>query len=244
MGRAEELKKSLAAAGAARSAKKQSEAVAGASAANEYVSRLRQQLRDIVMVEKPNVRMSDVAGLADAKQAIEEAVIMPAKFPQLFSGDTKRRPWKGILLYGAPGTGKSFLAKAVASEVDATFMSVSSADIISKWQGESEKLIRELFKMALESKPAIVFIDEVDSLAGKRKDDERPATRRVKNEFLSACRSFATRRASLSSRPPTGQWISIRLFCGGLTSASTSRCRTRKSDGLCSAFIWATRPRP
>ena len=108
---------------------------------------------------------------------------MPAKFPSLFSGGA-RKPWKGILLYGAPGTGKSFLAKAVASSIDATFLSVSSADLVSKWQGESERLIRQMFALAEENKPAILFIDEVDSIAGKRRDDERPASRRIKNEFL------------------------------------------------------------
>jgi len=107
-------------------------------------------LESAIVKEKPNIKWSDVAGLDQAKEALKEAVILPLKFPQLFVG--KRVPWRGILLYGPPGTGKSYLAKAVATEADSTFFSVSSADLVSKWQGESEKLVRTLFEMARKSK--------------------------------------------------------------------------------------------
>ncbi|KAG7401229.1 Vacuolar protein sorting-associated protein 4B [Phytophthora boehmeriae] len=145
-------------------------------------AKLRGSLASAVMSEKPNVKWDDVAGLDAAKEALKEAVILPARFPQLFTG--KRRPWKGILLYGPPGTGKSYLAQAVATEADATFFAVSSSSLVSKWQGESEKLVKNLFEMAREKKPAIIFIDEIDSLCSSRSEGESDSTRRIKNEFL------------------------------------------------------------
>jgi len=134
------------------------------------------------VTEKPNIKWSDIAGLVGAKEALKEAVLLPIKFPDIFVG--KREPWRGILLYGPPGTGKTFLAKACATEADSTFFSVSSSDLVSKFVGESEKLIRTLFEMAREKSPAIIFIDEVDSLCGARGEGENEASRRIKTEFL------------------------------------------------------------
>merc|ERR1712176_1371826 len=144
---------------------------------------MQSKLSDAIVVEKPNIKWSDVAGLEAAKEALKEAVILPIKFPHLFTGN--RKPWKGILLFGPPGTGKSYLAKAVATEANnSTFFSVSSSNLVSKYVGESEKLVKNLFAMARQKKPSIVFIDEVDSLASKRGDNEQDNTRRIKTEFL------------------------------------------------------------
>ncbi|KAK6349975.1 Vacuolar protein sorting-associated protein 4 [Orbilia brochopaga] len=144
--------------------------------------KLRGALSGAILTEKPNVRWEDVAGLEGAKEALKEAVILPIKFPHLFTG--KRKPWKGILLYGPPGTGKSYLAKAVATEANSTFFSVSSSDLVSKWMGESERLVKQLFSMARENKPSIIFIDELDALCGNRGEGESEASRRIKTEML------------------------------------------------------------
>lgn len=145
--------------------------------------KFQSQLQGAIVMEKPNVQWSDVAGLEAAKEALKEAVILPIKFPHLFTG--KRTPWKGILLFGPPGTGKSYLAKAVATEANnSTFFSVSSSDLVSKWLGESEKLVKNLFEMARENKPSIIFIDEVDSLCSARSENESESARRIKTEFL------------------------------------------------------------
>jgi hypothetical protein len=101
------------------------------------LKKLRAGISGAILSEKPNVNWDDVAGLEGAKAALKEAVILPIKFPHLFTG--KRTPWRGILLYGPPGTGKSYLAKAVATEAKSTFFSVSSSDLVSKWQGDSER---------------------------------------------------------------------------------------------------------
>ena len=104
-----------------------------------------------------------MAGLESAKAALKEAVVLPVKFPQFFTG--KRKAWSGFLLYGPPGTGKSYLAKAVATEADSTFFAVSSSDLVSKWMGDSEKLVSQLFRMARERAPSIIFIDEARAAA-------------------------------------------------------------------------------
>uniref|UniRef100_A0A3Q2UJB9 vesicle-fusing ATPase n=1 Tax=Fundulus heteroclitus TaxID=8078 RepID=A0A3Q2UJB9_FUNHE len=145
--------------------------------------KFQNQLSGAIVMEKPNIKWNDVAGLEGAKEALKEAVILPIKFPHLFTG--KRTPWRGILLFGPPGTGKSYLAKAVATEANnSTFFSISSSDLVSKWLGESEKLVKNLFSLAREHRPSIIFIDEIDSLCGSRSENESEAARRIKTEFL------------------------------------------------------------
>lgn len=139
-------------------------------------------LASCVVTEKPNVKWDDVCGLSKAKEALKEAVILPMKFPQLFEGN--RKPWKGILLYGPPGTGKSFLAKACATEASGMFYSVSASNIVSKFQGEAERTVRALFDLARANKPAVIFLDEIDSLLSARGEGENESSRRIKTEFL------------------------------------------------------------
>ena len=143
---------------------------------------IEKQLSSALITECPNIRWDDIAGLEKAKGALKEAVILPIKFPQLFQ--EKRKPWKGILLYGPSGTGKSFLAKAAATEAGGKFYSISASSIVSKWMGESEKLIKGLFDMARKNKPAVIFLDEIDSVLSSRNDNDNDATRRLKTEFL------------------------------------------------------------
>jgi len=152
------------------------------SEADAEDKKLMGKLSDIILTKKPDIKWDDVAGLELAKRSLKETVILPVRFPDLFSG--KRRPFGGILLYGPPGTGKSYLATAVASEADATFMSVSSSNLVSKWQGESERLVKTMFKMARDKIPTIIFVDEVDSLCSARGDGEAESSRRIKTEFL------------------------------------------------------------
>lgn len=167
---------------------------------NKDDERLQNLLSGVLLAEKPRVKWEDVAGLDAAKEALQEAVTLPTKFPNLFVGE--RKPWKGILLYGPPGTGKTHLAKACATEASASFFSVSSADLISKWQGESEKLVRALFETARQKAPSIVFIDEVDSLCGARNDRESESSRRVKTEFLVQMEGLETENGNRLGKEP------------------------------------------
>lgn len=140
--------------------------------------------------DTPPVYWRDIAGLDTAKQMLRESVILPMRLPHLFgSGEGKRKPWNAILLYGPPGTGKTHLARAVATEARCTFYTVSASMLMSKWLGESEKAVRDLFVIAKQNAPSVIFIDEIDSLCGQRSSEnnggqESEASRRVKNEFL------------------------------------------------------------
>uniref|UniRef100_A0A8D0DEJ1 Katanin p60 ATPase-containing subunit A-like 2 n=1 Tax=Sander lucioperca TaxID=283035 RepID=A0A8D0DEJ1_SANLU len=140
--------------------------------------------RDIYL-HSPNVRWEDIIGLEDAKRLVKEAVVYPIKYPQLFTGILS--PWKGLLLYGPPGTGKTLLAKAVATECKTTFFNISASSIVSKWRGDSEKLVRVLFELARYHAPSTIFLDELESVMSQRGTSmggEHEGSRRMKTELL------------------------------------------------------------
>ena len=138
---------------------------------------------ELVLEEKPNVRWTQVVGLDPAKKAIKEAIVYPVERPDLFPLGWPR----GILLFGPPGCGKTLVAAAVATEIDAAFVSVDAASVMSKWLGEAEKNVAKLFaqarKTANNGRPAIIFIDELDSLIGMHSNEVGGETR-VRNQFL------------------------------------------------------------
>jgi len=136
-----------------------------------------------VLIKKPNVKFSDIGGLDDAKQALYESVEMPLTSPNDFKKVGIKAP-KGVLLTGPPGTGKTLLAKAVASECEANFISVKGPELVSKWVGESEKAVREMFKKAKQVAPCVIFFDEFDSIAGVRGQSTNSANDKIVNQLL------------------------------------------------------------
>ncbi|XP_073038225.1 uncharacterized protein [Primulina eburnea] len=139
--------------------------------------------RDIIR-GSPDVKWESIKGLENAKRLLKEAVVMPIKYPKYFTG--LLTPWKGILLFGPSGTGKTMLAKAVATECKTTFFNISASSIVSKWRGDSEKLVRVLFDLARHHAPSTIFLDEIDAIIGQRGEgrSEHEASRRLKTELL------------------------------------------------------------
>jgi len=141
------------------------------------------QIFNEIVIKGDEVHWDDVAGLEIAKSALKETVVYPFLRPDLFMG--LREPARGMLLFGPPGTGKTMLARAVATESKSIFFAISASSLTSKFLGESEKLVRALFSIAKELAPSIIFVDEIDSLLGARGGgSEHEATRRIKTEFL------------------------------------------------------------
>ncbi|MFA5887285.1 MAG: CDC48 family AAA ATPase [Candidatus Nanoarchaeia archaeon] len=137
-----------------------------------------------VLIDIPNVKWEDIGGLNDLKQELKEAIEWPLKYPESFKRMGVRPP-RGVLMYGPPGCGKTMLAKAAANESEANFILVKGPELISKWVGESEKGIREIFKKARQSSPTIIFFDEIDSIAPRRGQDMGThVTERMVNQLL------------------------------------------------------------
>lgn len=138
-----------------------------------------------VLVQRPNVEWEDIGGLQQVKEELAEAIEWPLKHADLFT-EANVQPPKGILLYGPPGTGKTMIAKAVAATSEANFISIKGPELISKWVGESEKGVREVFRKARQAAPCVVFFDEIDAIAPRRGGSEGDghATERVISQML------------------------------------------------------------
>ncbi|ASJ04979.1 CDC48 family AAA ATPase [Thermococcus barossii] len=136
-----------------------------------------------VLIEMPNVHWEDVGGLEEVKQELKEAVEWPLKYPKAFQR-LGIEPPKGVLLYGPPGTGKTLLAKAVATESEANFIGIRGPEVLSKWVGESEKRVREIFRKARQAAPTVIFIDEIDAIAPARGMEGDRVTDRLINQLL------------------------------------------------------------
>lgn len=136
-----------------------------------------------VIVEKPTVTWNDIGGLKEEEQEIREVVELPLKNPELFK-QVGIEPPKGVLLYGPPGTGKTLLAKAVAQSTNATFIEVVGSELVQKFIGEGAKLVKEIFQLAREKAPSIVFIDELDSIASMRIEVGTSGEREVQRTFM------------------------------------------------------------
>ena len=138
----------------------------------------------VMQVEhSPDVTYADIGGLEDQMQEVRETVEMPLEHPDMFE-DVGIQPPSGVLLYGPPGTGKTMLAKAVANETDATFIKMAGSELVHKFIGEGAKLVRDLFEVARENQPAVLFIDEIDAIASKRTDSKTSGDAEVQRTMM------------------------------------------------------------
>ncbi|GAV73866.1 AAA domain-containing protein [Cephalotus follicularis] len=149
---------------------------------NEFEKKL---LADVIPPNDIGVTFDDIGALENVKDTLKELVMLPLQRPELFGKGQLTKPCKGILLFGPPGTGKTMLAKAVATEAGANFINISMSSITSKWFGEGEKYVKAVFSLASKIAPSVVFVDEVDSMLGRRENPgEHEAMRKMKNEFM------------------------------------------------------------
>ncbi|KAL5218989.1 hypothetical protein ABZP36_019673 [Zizania latifolia] len=149
---------------------------------NEFEKRL---LADVIPPDELGVTFEDIGALESVKETLKELVMLPLQRPELFSRGQLMKPCKGILLFGPPGTGKTMLAKAVATEAGANFINISMSSISSKWFGEGEKFVKAVFSLASKIAPSVIFVDEVDGMLGRRENPgEHEAMRKMKNEFM------------------------------------------------------------
>ncbi|KAL9687549.1 hypothetical protein QQ045_031953 [Rhodiola kirilowii] len=149
---------------------------------NEFEKKL---LADVIPPSDIGVTFDDIGALEKVKDTLKELVMLPLQRPELFCKGQLTKPCKGILLFGPPGTGKTMLAKAVATEAGANFINISMSSITSKWFGEGEKYVKAVFSLASKIAPSVVFVDEVDSMLGRRENPgEHEAMRKMKNEFM------------------------------------------------------------
>ena len=142
----------------------------------------RSLIKNEIMDQGSPIGWDDIAGLQFAKDTVKEIVVWPMMRPDIFTG--LRGPPKGLLLFGPPGTGKTLIGKCIASQSGSTFFSISASALTSKWVGEGEKMVRALFAVAKVHQPAVVFIDEIDSLLTARSDSDHESSRKIKTEFL------------------------------------------------------------
>ncbi|KAL4449051.1 hypothetical protein ABPG77_007768 [Micractinium sp. CCAP 211/92] len=151
----------------------------------------------VIPPEEINVSFDDIGALEAVKNTLHEVVILPLQRPELFMRGALTKPTKGLLLFGPPGTGKTMLAKAVASESGAHFINVNMSAITSKWFGEGERLVRALFGLAHKLSPSVIFVDEIDSFLSKRgqSSNEHEALRKMKNEFMTHWDGLRTKQA-------------------------------------------------
>jgi len=147
---------------------------------------------DVANPDHINVTFNSIGGLEDTKEALQELVILPLVRPELFSKSNLLKPAKGVLLYGPPGTGKTLLAKALAKESQACFINVRTSTLQSKWFGDAQKLVTAVFTLAWKLQPSIIFIDEIDSFLGTRKNSEHEAVTQMKTEFMTLWDGFNT----------------------------------------------------